>query len=396
MIISNLEGSVVDLKKHYDVVIVGAGSMGMAAGYYLSKLGIRSLLIDANDPPHNFGSHHGDTRIIRHAYGEGKQYVPLALGAQELWRELERESGMKLFSPTGVLCVGEEGSPFIEEVIKSAKEFSLPQEILSSGDINARWPGFSLPDGLVGCLEKNSGVLFSEECLRAYRRLGLANGMTLVPNTKVEKIEKFAKGAIVHTKHEQYSADYVVVCSGAWSGKILEGTGIDIPLQPTRKTVSWFECDERLYDSSCFPAFSIDLGNEHYYGFPSMSGSGVKVGRHDGGEKVDPDHFNREYGVGSSDEEECRRFTKEYLPKANGRLIKGKSCLYTLTPDEHFIIDRHPAFSNVMIAAGFSGHGFKFASIIGKIICDFVTEGQTNYDISMFSLQRFTNKFSRN
>jgi N-methyl-L-tryptophan oxidase len=383
-----------NLKNHYDVVIVGAGSMGMAAGYYLSKLGKRTLLIDANDPPHSFGSHHGETRIIRHAYGEGRQYVPLALGAQELWRELEKESGMELFSPTGVLCVGAEGTPFIEEVIKSAKDFSLPQEILSSDAINARWPGISLPEGLVGCLEKNSGVLFSESCIRAYRRLGLANGMTLVTNTKVEKIEKYAEGAIVHTKKEQYAADYVVVCSGAWTGKILEGTGVELLLQPTRKTVSWFECDELLYDSSHFPAFSMEVENDHYYGFPSMDGSGLKIGRHDEGEKVDPDCFNREYGVNKSDELEARNFIKKYLPKANGHLIKGKTCLYTLTPDEHFIIDHHPVFSNVLIAAGFSGHGFKFASIIGKILCDLVTDGITNYDISMFSLNRFSNEFT--
>lgn len=384
-----MEGCVIRLMDHYDVVIVGAGSMGMAAGYYLSKLGKRTLLIDANDPPHSFGSHHGDTRIIRHAYGEGRQYVPLALGAQELWQELEQESGMELFSPTGVLCVGAEGSPFIEEVIKSAKEFSLPQEVLTSDAINDRWKGISLPEGLVGCLEKKSGVLFSEECIRAYRRQGLENGMTLVPHTKVEKIEKFAEGSIVHTKHEQYTADYVVVASGAWTGKILEGTGVELPLQPTRKTVSWFECDERLYDSSHFPAFSMEVSNEHFYGFPSINGSGLKIGRHDGGEMVEPDSFNREYGVGSSDENECRDFIKKYLPKANGPLIKGKTCLYTLTPDEHFIIDRHPSFSNIIIAAGFSGHGFKFSSVIGKVICDLVTEGQANYDISMFTLQRF-------
>lgn len=389
-----MEGCVIRLKNHYDVVIVGAGSMGIAAGYYLSKLGKRTLLVDSNDPPHSFGSHHGDTRIIRHAYGEGRKYVPLVLRAQELWNELEQESGMDLFSPTGVLCVGAEGSQFIEEVVKSAKEYSLPLEILSSDEINVRWPGFLLPKGSVGCLEKNSGVLFSEDCIRAYRRLGLANGMTLVPFTKVEKIETFAEGAIVHTNNEQYVADYVVVCSGAWTGKILEGTGVDIPLQPTRKTVSWFECDNLLYDSSRFPAFTIDLLNEHYYGFPTMNGSGVKIGRHDGGEKVDPDCFNREYGVNSSDEMEARNFIKKYLPKANGRLIKGKTCLYTLTPDEHFIIDHHPLFSNVIIAAGFSGHGFKFASIIGKIICDIVTEGKTNDDISMFSLHRFSNESS--
>ena len=232
------------MDNEYEVVIIGAGSMGMAAGYNLAKLGKKTLLIDSFDPPHSHGSHHGSTRIIRHAYGEGRQYVPLALRAQELWEELEKESGKKLFDQTGVLCAGIEGTGFIEEAINSAKDFDLPVEILSNEEINRRWPGIILPKEYIGCLETNSGVLFSEECIRAYRELGLKLGMTLLSNTVVEEVDIHSNGATIKAAGKEIQAETVIISAGAWVGKILKKSGIKIPLQPTRQTISWFESDE--------------------------------------------------------------------------------------------------------------------------------------------------------
>ncbi|MFB7139157.1 N-methyl-L-tryptophan oxidase [Gottfriedia sp. NPDC056225] len=377
------------MNKHYEVIIVGAGSMGMAAGYYLSKRNQNTLLIDAFDPPHSFGSHHGDTRIIRHAYGESREYVPLALRAQKLWEELEQISGRKLFSKTGVLCAGAPGSTFTQEVKKSAEEFSLPLEILDGSEINARWPGMNLPEGFIGCLETSSGILFSEDCIRAYKELYIQEGNSLKTNTPVMDIEIDSNIAIVRTEDAIYTADKLVVCAGAWSGKILEKTGVHIPLKPIRKTVGWFECDKMLYDSNSLPAFTIDLIDEHYYGFPNLHNSGLKIGRHDGGHSVDPNKFNREFGEYKEDEADLRSFLSQYIPKANGKLLKGKTCLYTMTPDEHFIIDQHPENKNIIIATGFSGHGFKFASGVGEIIADLVTKQKSAFDLSMFSLNRF-------
>ncbi|MGC4378521.1 N-methyl-L-tryptophan oxidase [Fictibacillus sp. Mic-4] len=376
------------MNRQYETVIVGAGSMGMAAGYFLAKSGKKTLVIDAYDPPHHFGSHHGDTRIIRHAYGEGRKYVPFALRAQELWSELEKESGRKLFSQTGVLCAGAPGSPFTEEVIESARQFNLSLEVLTSDEINERWPGLKLPEGFVGCLETDSGVLFSEECIRSYRQLGLDYGMNLLTNTPVQKIDMHSDGVTIHTSNESYQADSVIVSAGAWTGDLFKRTGIELPLQPIRKTVAWFECDEKLYDFNCFPAFTFHLGDEHYYGFPSFNGCGVKVGRHDGGQKVDPDHANREFGIYPEDEGDVRSFLERFLPNASGRLKQGKVCLYTLTPDEHFIIDRHPQYSHVIVASGFSGHGFKFSSAVGEALSEMITKGKAKHDLSMFSLTR--------
>jgi N-methyl-L-tryptophan oxidase len=378
------------LTGHYDVIVVGAGSMGLATGYFLGKLGLKTLLIDAHDPPHHFGSHHGETRMIRHAYGEGWRYVPLAVRAQELWGQLEKESGLELFNQTGVLCAGPPSSQFTKEVIISAEQFNLPIQVLTGEDMNNRWPGLTVPKDFIGCLEMDSGVLFSETCLKAYRLLGSNYGTTFLSNMAVKRIDIQSGGVIVRTDDQQFTANQVVVSAGAWSGTLLEKSGIKLPLTPVRKTVSWFECQDSLYNSSIFPAFSFDLIHEHYYGFPSFNGQGVKIGRHDGGREVKPDNLEQNYGEDPGDEGDVRKFLQKHMPSVNGKLKIGMTCLYTLTPDEHFIIDRHPEFPHVIIAAGFSGHGFKFSSVVGEIISELVTQGNTQYDISMFSLLRST------
>jgi N-methyl-L-tryptophan oxidase len=375
---------------HYDVIIAGAGSMGMAAGYYLAKQGKKTLLLDANDPPHTVGSHHGDTRIIRHAYGEGKRYVPLALRAQQLWLELEREAGMSLFRQTGVLSVGAPDSPFIREVRESAAEFSLPLDFLDSDEIRTRWPGITIPDDYLGCFEPSSGILFSEECIRAYRKGAEAYGAEIRTHAPVTHIQVRSDAVVVHCGNTQYHGDSLVLSAGAWNDKLLASLDLTLPLTPTRKTVGWFEADQQLYDADCFPAFLFHLKTSAYYGFPSLDGCGVKVGRHDGGQPVDPDHMNREFGSHPDDEGDLRRFLQTYMPQAAGPLKQGKVCLYTMTPDEHFIIDRHPAYPNVVIAAGFSGHGFKFASAVGEAVCQMITSGKPDQDISLFSLKRFS------
>ncbi|GAA4715181.1 N-methyl-L-tryptophan oxidase [Brevibacillus fulvus] len=371
----------------YDVIIVGAGSMGLAAGYQLAKQGKKLLMIDAYDPPHGYGSHHGDTRIIRHAYGEGREYVPLALRAQQLWGQLQEETGTKLFWQTGVLNIGEADSAFIREVIASAEQFALPLETYTAEEVTKRWPGFSLPNHFVGCFEPNSGVLLVEECIRAMRKLAVANGGELLTNTAVEQIIPDGQAVIVKTRERTYRAAKVVLSAGAWVPKILPN--LSLPLVPTRKTVGWFAADAHLYDSAHFPAFNVQTEQEIYYGFPDFQGSGVKVGRHDGGQAVDPALMNRQFGAEQEDEADLRSFLQTYMPQAAGALVSGKVCLYTFTPDEDFIVDRHPDDPRIIIAAGFSGHGFKFATVIGEILSELLTAGATRYDIRRFALDRF-------
>ena len=371
---------------HYEVIVIGAGTMGMSAGYFLAKQGVRTLLLDSFEPPHGNGSHHGDTRIIRHAYGESRQYVPLALSAHKLWHELEEESGQALFQITGVLSVGVEGSPFIDEEIVSAQTFSLPLEVLQAEEIRKRWPGIIIPDNYVGCFEPASGVLFSEECIRAYRKLALQHGATLLDHTRVQQVDMDQQGVFVHTDKGVFSADKLIISSGAWSGKIM--SELDLPLQPWRKVFAWFESDSSLFQSDVFPAFIFDLPEEHYYGFPSFRGGGVKIGRRDGGHLVDPDQVNREFGILPEDEGDVRRFLETHMPRAAGKLKRGQVCMFTNTPDLHFIIDQHPTHPHVTIAAGFSGHGFKFGSVVGEILSQLAVKGETEHDISLFSILR--------
>ena len=371
---------------HYDVIIVGAGSMGMAAGYFFAKSGKRTLLVDSFNPPHDKGSHHGDTRIIRYAYGEGEEYVPLALKAKELWNDLAKETGKEIFLQTGVLNVGVAESEFIKSVLSSAEKFALPVQVMKSDEVNEKWPGMSLSSDMIGCFESTSGVLKCGECIEGYRELAELHGATIVTNSRVLDIEIHENSVTIKTEGNKYEGDALVVSAGAWAGNLLSMVGLKLPLEPIRKTFAWFDVDETLYGQQDFPAFSFETPEGFYYGFPSIDNVGLKVGRHDGGEKINPDDPRRTFD--EDDEGDLRRFLQQYMPH-HGPLKYGEPCMYTLTPDEDFIIDLHPNHSHVAIAAGFSGHGFKFSSVVGKILSELIIEGKSEHDISPFKMGRF-------
>ncbi|MDJ0332894.1 N-methyl-L-tryptophan oxidase [Planococcus sp. S3-L1] len=373
---------------HYDVIVIGAGSMGMAAGYFLAKSGKKTLLLDSFSPPHNKGSHHGETRIIRHAYGEGGEYVPLALQAQKLWNDLEEMTGISLFSATGVLNVGHEKTDFIQNIISSSKTYSLPLETLASPEVNKRWPGITIPAKYIGCFEPASGILKCESCIRAYRTLAEQHGATLLMDSKVNELSVHDQRVTVKTEAQTFSSDALVISAGAWSRDLLSMLGLNLPLNPVRKTFAWFDAGENLYNHTNFPAFTFATSQGFYYGFPSIDGSGLKVGRHDGGQSIDPDKSIPEFGQLDEDRTDLRNFLNHYMPSVK-QLKYGKTCMYTLTPDEDFIIDLHPDYSNVAIAAGFSGHGFKFSSAVGQILSELISSGKTEQNIAPFSLDRF-------
>lgn len=373
----------------YDVIIVGAGSMGMAAGYYLSRTNQKILLLDAHNPPHDQASHHGETRIIRHAYGEGEAYVPLALTAQRLWYELEQVSGRSLFLNTGVLNAGQRSSRSMQTIIKSAAQYDLPLEVLTAEEVRTRWSGLTMPDDYIGCFEPTSGVLKCEDCIEAYRDLAVANGVDIRTNATVTTLTAHATGVDVTVGSDIYSADALIVAAGAWSGPLLEQTGLSLPLRPVRKTFAWFEAAEEVFNDAVFPAFAFDTPAGYYYGFPSIAQAGLKIGRHDGGIPVDPNHPRRPFGQEAGDLADLRQFTNTFIPSID-TLSHGKACLYTMTPDEDFIIDLHPDYPHIAIAAGFSGHGFKFSSLVGKVLSELVIEKSTPEPIAPFSIERFT------
>jgi len=381
------------MTRHFKVIVVGAGSMGMAAGYYLARQGVKTLLIDAFDPPHDQGSHFGETRIIRHAYGEGREYVPLALRAQELWDELEKKSHLKMFTQSGAMGFGPKGNaPFIDEAIASGKEHNLKVDYLSGAEMKERFPGLHVPDDYNAFYEPNSGFLYSENNIQAYRELAEFHGAELSVNNPVVDIEAFDDSVKVITEKETFTADKLIISGGAWNKKIAAKLDLDLPLVPSRQPVAWFEANEKLFNSNTFPTFMVEVptGDTRaiYYGFPTFGGCGVKVGRHEYVDAIDPDTMNREFGSDENDEGHIREFLDKFMPEASGKLKKGVICIYTRTPDGHFIIDKHPKHSHISIAAGFAGHGYKFASVVGEILSQLAVSGETEHDISLFKIDR--------
>jgi len=369
----------------YDVIIVGAGSMGMAAGYYLAKAGKSVLMLDAFDPPHEEGSHHGDTRIIRYAYGEGASYVPFVKRAGELWQELESLTDENLFLQTGVVNIGEPTCDFIQNVKTSAALYELALEYYTSVEAMKKWPGLTLPANLVACFEPTAGILRVEACIRAYKKLALETGARLQTNEKVVGIQT---GEIVQvqTGSQVYEAKHLIVTAGAWATELLETLDISLPVTPTRKTFAWFEADEQLYSDLIFPAYCFEFADSSYYGFPSIDGAGLKLGRHDGGEEINPNVPLRPFD--DMDSVDLQNFIEQFMPQ-HGPLKYGKTCKYSMTPDEDFIIDFLPTHQNIVIAAGFSGHGFKFSSAVGEVLAELTLNGECKQDLTRFQLSRF-------
>lgn len=373
----------------YDHIIIGAGSMGMAAGYYLAREGKKTLLLDAFNPPHDRGSHHGETRLIRFAYGEGLRYVPFALRANELWEELGALTDKEIIRRVGVLNFTPKDEPYLANVIRSAEQFDISLEVLSAKEANARWKGLNLSDDMAAAFEPSSGVLMAGNIIEAYRELAVQAGASIRCNSRVVYVEPL--GDSVKVKAEdgtEYRAGSIVLSVGAWAKQLLMDLDLPLPLAPIRKTFAWYEADASLYADSIFPGFTYQNGTAAFYGFPSIDGAGLKIGRHDLGDEVNPDEDKVPFGEVEGDQEDLDAFLAAYMPKV-GRIKYGKTCMYTMTPDSSFIIDVHPKHPNIAIVAGFSGHGFKFASAVGEALKDLATSGKTKLDLSAFSIARF-------
>lgn len=376
--------------RSFDTLIVGAGSMGMAAGYYLSKAGHKVLLLDAHSPPHEHGAHHGSTRLIRHAYGEGAAYVLLALRAQQLWLELEQAAGAKVFARTGVVNIGSGASSFVREVQRSAVQYGLSVEFMNGDEASRRWPAWRLPAEYLVAFEADAGVLFCEEAVRSYRRLAIELGATLAADTPVSRIEVQGDSgvSVVTARGERFTGRDLIVCAGKHTPALLEPFGVRLPVTRVRKTFAWFDGSPNLFAPGPMSGFAFASETGQYYGFPDLDGAGLKLGRHDGGQPVDADAPLVPFGDEPDDLPELERFLREYLPDA-GALRIGRVCEYDVTPDEHFIVDRAAACPRVHIATGFSGHGFKFASSIGEALAQRIVSGESRLDLSLFGLARF-------
>lgn len=359
----------------------------MSAGYYLARRGVKTLLIDAFDPPHTQGSHHGETRLIRHAYSGDPAYIDLALRADRLWKEAEQLSGIELLVRSGVLNLADSAVYSFSGRLAEAKKRKVQVQHLDAGEIRRRWPGLNIPETFAAMYEPDAGYLYSERCISAYRQLALGQGAELLTNTSVVNITARESSVTVHTTNGDYHGASAILSAGAWFGAL--APFVYLPIKAIRKVVGWFESSP-AFAAGNFPGFTLGAEEGGYYGFPSIARAGLKIGRHDTGLEWKPGTLLAPFGSEASDEQDLRRVLETYMPGAAGRLLKGSVCKYEHTPDEDFIIDRHPLHSNVLVAGGFSGHGFKFSSVVGEILADLATSGATNHNIQPFALSRFT------
>ncbi|MFO1497434.1 MAG: N-methyl-L-tryptophan oxidase [Verrucomicrobiota bacterium] len=371
----------------YDVLIIGLGATGSAAGYHLARRGVSVLGLDRYIPPHSFGSSHGQTRIIREAYFEDPAYVPLVQRAYELWADLEEQAGQRLFVPTGGLMIGPTNGTIYVGAKRSADEHHLPHQLLTSDQVRQQFPMFAPEPGTAAVLEPRAGVLFPERCIEAHLRLGQEAGASWHCGESVSSWNPEGEVFRVITDHGQYAAKRLLFCAGAWTKSLLPD--LALPLVVERQVLFWFDA---VTESACFrpgqcPIYLWEYGDgQFFYGFPDM-GEGVKIAGHHAGRLVDPDRVDRE--VTSEEVSQMREVLRRYVPLADGPLRSTAVCLYTNTPDYHFVIDRHPTHPQILIASPCSGHGFKFSSAIGETLADLITTGSSRFDLRLFRLDRF-------
>lgn len=378
------------METRYDVIVIGLGAMGSAGLYHLARSGAQVLGLDRFKPPHKRGSSHGQTRVIREAYFEDPAYVPLLQRAYTLWEELEQASGVRLLQQTGGLMMGPQGSTLYEGALRSAQLYTLPHQLRTAAEIQAQWPGFVLPAEMRAVQEPRTGYLYPEKAIAAQLRLAQQAGADIRTETQVLGWKKEAGGYAVQTQNETYHAEKLVFTAGAWLGKLVPE--LALPLQITRQTLFWFQpLEPALFQPGAFPVFVMEYRPGQYlYGFPD-EGQGFKIARHVPGAPLNPEDLPDEQ-VSGAEVDAMRGILLHFFPAANGPLKQTAVCMYTLTPDHHFLIDWHPEEAGILLVSPCSGHGFKFSAVIGELIADFCQRGQSDFDLSLFACKRFQSR----
>lgn len=372
----------------YDVIVVGVGGMGSAACHHLARRGARVLGLERFDIPHAHGSSHGITRIIRLAYYEDPAYVPLLRRAFELWRALGEEVDERILVTTGSLDAGYEGSGVFEGSLASCLEHGLRHEVLTGTEVNRRFPGYRLPDAHRALFQPDGGFVLSERAIVAHVTLAQRHGADIRAREAVTGWSPLPGGGVrVTTTRGTYEAGRLVLSPGAWIGDFVPAlTGIAVP---ERQVLGWFQPDDPgLFAPDRFPVLNLMVEEGRYYLLPVWGVPGLKIGLyHHRGETAHADAIRRD--VDGEDEAILRRCIGRYFPRADGPTMALHACMFTNTPDEHFIIDALPGQEDVIVASPCSGHGYKFASVVGEILADLALSGRTGFDLSMFRLGRF-------
>ncbi len=371
----------------FDAIVVGVGGMGSASCYELAKRGRRVLGLERFDVPHERGSSHGYTRIIRLAYYEHPAYVGLLKRAYTLWAELEARSGERLLHLTGSIDAGPPESWVFAGALESARQHDLEHEVLTSAELTRRYPAYRLPADTLALYQPQGGFLEPERATVAYVEAALGLGARIQAREAVLGWEPTRAGVRVTTDRAVYEAGSLVVTAGAWNARlllILDGLAV-----PERQVLAWLQPTQpELFAPARFPVFNLLVPEGRFYGFPRFAVPGFKFGKyHHREETGDPDTLLTE--PTAADEAALRDFAARYFPDGAGPTLALRPCMFTNAPDGHFIIDRHPEVPQVSFASACSGHGYKFASVIGEIMADLAERGESRHDLALFRLDRF-------
>lgn len=371
----------------YDAIVLGTGGVGSAALYHLARKGVRALGVDRFPAGHDRGGSHGETRVIRMAYFEHPDYVPLLRRAYVLWDELEQEVGRALFHRVGLLEVGPADGLVVPGVLASDREHQLVVERLSESEMLRRFPGFRLPAGCEAVYEAAAGYLRVEDSVRAHLQAAIARGAEHRTDAEVVGWSAEGDGVRVQTADgSAYRAARLIVTAGPWAEQLLRELGVRFRV--LRKHLHWYPAPAAYDEANGCPTFFFEALGGFFYGFPGIDGRGeLKIAEHSGGESIaDPRDDDR--APDPQDRHRVERFLQACLPDVVRRETRHDVCYYTMSPDDHFLVDRHPQFSQVALAAGLSGHGFKFTSVLGEILADLALKGSTAQPIGFLSATR--------
>jgi sarcosine oxidase len=374
------------MSRRYDCIVLGVGGFGSAALYQAAARGLSVLGIEQFSVAHDRGSSHGETRIIRKAYFEHPDYVPLLLRSYELWRQLETETDRSLLHLCGLMLAGPPAGETIAGARLAARIHGVPLQSVTPADFARGFAGFRCPETFDVVYEPEAGYLDVERCVRTHIEAAIQRGATLSTDETVEEWQPIGNAVRVRTSKGQYEAGALIVTAGPWTARILRQFAL--PLEVVRKPVFWFSARAPVYTvESGAPTFYFEMPSGHFYGFPSIDGQTVKAAEHSGGKPIDdPHHVDRL--VRPDDWQPLAQFVEECLPELEPTPVRHNVCMYTLTPDRHFIVDRHPAHPHVAIGAGFSGHGFKFTPVIGEALVELAIEGHSRHPIGFLSAVR--------
>lgn len=370
----------------YDVIILGLGGFGSSAAYHAACRGAKVLGLEQFTPAHDRGSSHGETRIIRQAYLEHPDYVPIAIRAYDFWRDLERETGRTLLKQQGLLISGTPASEAVAGTKLAAANHGLPLQEYSHHEARRRFESFRFPNDHAAVFEANGGYLAVEDCIRSHLEMAQRHGADLRFDTPVASWNSDGSTVTVRTERDEFTAKRLIIAAGAWASRCL--ADFNLPLTVLRKFVGWFRVPPECTDAArAVPCFCFEADSRFFYGFPSQDGATVKIAEHTGGQQVDdPTQVDRR--CTAADVAPLAGFIRDYLPFVEPVLVRHSVCLYTMTPDKHFVVDRHPCWENVVVACGFSGHGFKFTSVLGNTLAELALLGRTDSPIEFLGIQR--------